>query len=89
MNKTIANYVLLDEYANLYAGDDYQGNVYVANVNVEAGDRFKHAAWTPATGEQVEYYCAARKRAADFNSGVESYCDNTGESVFYCTCGWH
>ena len=87
MNMTIANYVLLDEPTNLYAGDSYDGQVFTAVVGSE--DRFKYAAWVPAAASQAAYYWAARKRAADFNSGVESYCDNTGESVFYCTCGWH
>jgi len=84
MNMTIANYVLLNKSTNLYAGDNCDGAVFTAVVGEE--DRFKHADWVPATSEQAKYYWAARKRAADF---VESYCDNTGESVFYCTCGWH
>jgi hypothetical protein len=87
MNMTIANYVCIDG-GNTYCGDDHEGNVYVAKVDLSAGDRFKHASWVMASETQRAQYWAARKRAADFNSS-ESYCAHTGESVFYCTCGWH
>ena len=80
---SIANYVCIDGN-NTYCGDDYQGNVYVAKVDLSKGERFKHAIWTPATGEQTEYYCAARRAER-----AENLCPDTGESVFYCTCGWH
>jgi len=83
---SVCNYVVLDQATNLHGGDDYEGNVYVAVV--EEGDRFKHASWVTASETQRAQYWAARKRAADFNSS-ESYCAHTGESVFYCTCGWH
>ena len=83
MNMTIANYVCIDG-GNIYCGDDHEGNVYVAKVDLSAGDRFKHAAWSPATGEQVEYYCAARRAVRE-----ENLCSDTNELVYYCTCGWH
>jgi hypothetical protein len=87
MNMTIANYVLLDERSNLYAGDNCDGLVFVATVNLDGGDRFKYAPWVPATKSQEDVYWVTRKSAEDF--GKESFCAETGESSYHCTCGWH
>lgn len=85
---TVCNYVVLDSATNLNAGDTYEGDVYVAIVNVEAGDRFKHANWQPASESQRAQYWAIQ-RANRLASQDANHCPETGESVFFCTCGYH
>jgi hypothetical protein len=85
---TICNYILLDEATSLYAGDDYEGSVYTANINVEAGDRFKYASWALASEDQRKHYWSVQ-RANRLASQDANYCPETGESVFFCCCGYH
>lgn len=88
---SVCNYVMLDKTIDLYAGDDYESNVYIACVDVEAGERFKHANWQAASEAQEAQYWAIQKniRLAKEASQKDNYCPNTGEPVYFCCCGYH
>lgn len=85
---TVCNYVLLDKITGIYAGDTFNGDIYVAVVNIEAGDRFKFASWFPASETQKAQYWAIQ-REIRLAAEAANHCPETGESVFFCTCGYH